>query len=82
MSATLLNFLNELDEILAERDCLRARVAELEAARFNNRPKLGKGDVERIREMGRAGYKAREIAESFDVNKTTVSRILKGEYHK
>lgn len=82
MSNTLLDFLKELDEVIAERDALRQRVDELEAQRFNNRHKLGQGEVSRIREMRRAGYKVREIAESFDVNKTTVSRILRGEYHK
>lgn len=79
---TLLSFLNELDAIIAERDALRERVEELEALRFNNRPKLGQGEVSRIHEMRRAGYKIREIADSFDVNKSTVSRILRGEYHK
>lgn len=80
--STLLSVLQELDEIIAERDDLRVRVAELEAERFNNKPKLGQGEVTRIREMRRAGYKIREIADSFDVNKSTVSRILRGEYHK
>lgn len=80
--STLLAVIQELDEILAERDRLQRRVEELEAQRFNNRHKLGQGEVGRIREMRRAGYKVREIAESFDINKTTVSRILRGQYHK
>lgn len=78
----LLDVFRELDALVRERDALRLRVAQLESDRLDNRPKLGRGEVERIREMRRAGYKVCEIADSFDVNKSTVSRILRGEYHK
>lgn len=74
--------LQELDALITERDFLRAELEALKAKQYNNRPKLGRGEVARIHEMRRAGYKLQEIADSFDVNKTTVSRIVRGEYHK
>ena len=80
--STIVQFLEELDSLLEDNMRLRERVKELEAQRFNNRPKLGKGEVARIHEMRRAGYTVSEIADSFDLNKSTVSRTLRGEYHK
>jgi DNA invertase Pin-like site-specific DNA recombinase len=46
----------------------------------NNRPKLTKRDVLLIRQMKRNGETQAAIAEVFDVNRSTVSRIIRGQY--
>jgi DNA-binding NarL/FixJ family response regulator len=48
----------------------------------NNRPKLTKRDVLLIRQMKRNGETQAAIAEVFDVNAGTISRIIRGYYHK
>lgn len=48
----------------------------------DNRKKLSKRDVLRIREMKRNGCTQADIAECFDINKSTVSRIIRGHYWK
>lgn len=48
----------------------------------NNRPKLTRREVEQIRWMKRAGNTNRELAEIYDVNRSTIYRIIRGEYHK
>lgn len=78
----LLRLLLEVDELYEERDALRERVIDMQAQRHNNAPKLGRGEVSKIHEMRRAGYTISDIADSFDVNKSTVSRTLKGIYNK
>lgn len=69
-------------DLLAQNSDLRRQVAAVAAQHLDNRPKLGKGEVTQIREMHRAGVKMTDIADSFDVNKSTISRIVKGVYHK
>lgn len=80
--STLLTVLKEFDEILEERDALRERVKQLEAKTSDNKRKLSKSEVSSIRGMRRAGFKLQEIADTFDINQATVSRIVRGEYHK
>ena len=60
---------------------LEARVAQLESQVPDNRPKLTREDVSKIHELKRAGYKQSEIAEIFDVNPATISRIVRGIYY-
>lgn len=79
---SIAELVQELNELIAERDELRRRVEELEfVARNENRPKLTDRDARRIRELERAGYTQSDIASMFDVNKATVSRIVRGIYH-
>lgn len=78
----LLQVMSEIMDLYEERRELREQLAAVAAQRLDNRPKLGKGEVSQIREMRRAGVKLADIADSFDVNKSTVSRIVKGVYHK
>jgi membrane-bound ClpP family serine protease len=82
MSSVFWTLVGEVFDVYEERDALRERVIDMQAHRHNNAPKLGKGEVTKIHEMRRAGYTVQEIADSFDVNKSTVSRTLKGVYHK
>lgn len=80
-SPVLLNLLNEIDEILAERSALRERVKELEAQPFNNRPKLSQQEVKDIRAAHRGGMTQIDLANSYGVNPSTISRIVRGFYH-
>lgn len=79
--SVLMAAMRELDRLISDRDALLAKVNELETRRFDNRPKLGKNEVENIKELRRAGYKIAEIADIYDVNKSTISRTLRGVYH-
>lgn len=50
-----------------------------------NRPnakKLTEREVFEIRDMKRRGWTNVEIATAFDVNRATISRIVRGQYHK
>ncbi|WP_280485411.1 hypothetical protein [Nocardia cyriacigeorgica] len=61
---------------------LEAQIAELKA-KSDNRKKLSPRDVQLIRRFGNTtGMPHREIADAFEVNRATVSRILNGTYHK
>lgn len=79
--SSLLAALRELDEIIAERDQLRARVAELEAKPLDNRRKLTDREVLDIRAAYRAGMRQKDLADNYGVNPATVSRIVRGFYH-
>lgn len=48
----------------------------------SNAKKLTGDEVSRIRQWHRAGGKQREIADAYDVNPATVSRIVRGQYHR
>ncbi|SIC88370.1 helix-turn-helix domain-containing protein [Mycobacteroides abscessus] len=48
----------------------------------SNSKKLTKGEAKQIRDMYRKGYKVTELAVIFDVNHSTVSRIVKHVYWK
>ncbi|BBC53844.1 putative HTH DNA binding domain protein [Mycobacterium phage PP] len=47
-----------------------------------NRKKLSDEDVRNIRALRRSGVKQSDIADSYDVNRATVSRIVRGVYHR
>lgn len=65
-------------------DELAAKAAELETRRSeapSNRKVLTRRDVERIRTLHRAHkWRNKDLAEAFDVNKSTITRILNGVY--
>lgn len=77
---------DELTEVFKENNALRAEVAELKLMNGparTNKKKLTKREVAEIRRLGRTtGMTQRELAEIYDINQATVSRILKGVYHK
>ncbi|WP_280444039.1 helix-turn-helix domain-containing protein [Nocardia brasiliensis] len=75
--------------LIGELTEMNARVAELERentalrAKLDNRKKLTSRDVTLIRRFRlSAGLTHQELADTFDVNRATVSRILNGTYHK
>ena len=64
-------------------DLLRAEVSELrEKAKPNNRPKLTMADANKIRWWVQShGASQKWVAQLFEVNPATVSRIVRGQYH-
>ncbi|QIS16443.1 hypothetical protein [Nocardia arthritidis] len=72
----------------ADIETLKRRISELEREntelrrKTDNRKKLSAREVELIRRLGGQGYPHRMLAESFDVNKATISRTINGTYHK
>ncbi|AHB31906.1 helix-turn-helix DNA-binding domain protein [Mycobacterium phage Archetta] len=75
--ADLLNRLNTIvRELVSENSQLKA-----EAEGKASRPKLSPGEVSSIRELYRAGLSQKAIADTYDVNPATVSRIVRGIYH-
>lgn len=48
----------------------------------DNKPKLTKREARDIREMHRLGTTQRELAEMYDVNPATISRTVRGVYHR
>lgn len=83
MSNSLLEHLSAIndlvEDVLAENRSLRQ---ELESRGNTNRKKLTKREAHRIRQLSRGGYSQREIADIYDINPGTVSRIVRGQYHK
>ncbi|AHY27110.1 HTH DNA binding domain protein [Mycobacterium phage Phantastic] len=86
---TLLRVLDEIEDILAENEDLRHEVEKLRAQSLHakgagrpNRKKLSAEEAKYIREMARSGISQAEIAWSFDVNRSTISRIVRGIYHR
>lgn len=49
--------------------------------KLDNRKKLSKRDVTILRDMYSSGYSQTAVADVFDVNPATVSRIVRNEYH-
>lgn len=48
----------------------------------SNTKKLTKSEVSQIRDLKRKGYKVNELADIFDVNHSTISRIVRHVYWK
>ena len=64
---------------------LAARLFDLKqpaAYKPSNKRKLSQSDVKLIHQMKRNGSPNTEIASVFDINRATVSRIVRGIYHK
>jgi DNA-binding CsgD family transcriptional regulator len=78
----LLKLITEIDELIKERDQLRQQVDDLQN-HGGNRKKLSGREVKEIRNLARASdLTQREIADCYDINPATVSRIIRGVYHK
>lgn len=78
----LADFAKALTAVLEENDRLIKENEALKAKPTDNRPKLTDREVKEIRDMRRMGLSTREIADIYDVNKSTISRIVRREYHK
>lgn len=70
-----------LDEIETYVESLEREVKELRA-KTDNRKKLGPADAARIRRLyNTRDLTQRDLADMFDVNDATISRIVRGEYY-
>lgn len=78
---TIVNVVNEFDELLQELNYLRKRVDELENLPRNNRPKLTEQEVRDIRSAYRGGMSQVDLANNYGVNPATISRTVRGLYH-
>ncbi len=78
---TLLAVMKEIDALIKERDELRKQLDVLQEP--NNQKKLTDREVKEIRNLARTSdLTQREIADCYAVNRATVSRIVRGVYHK
>lgn len=69
----------EQNKALIERNTALSTAAL--RAPTDNTKKLSPDDVRRIRRDSAAGLSNRELADTYDVNPATVSRIVRGQYH-
>ncbi|QBP29335.1 helix-turn-helix DNA-binding protein [Mycobacterium phage DirtyDunning] len=69
------------ERLVAENRELRAKL-DTKGPNRPNRPKLDKTEVAFIKDLVRAGVSRRDVARSFDVNPSTISRIVRGQYHR
>ena len=69
----------ELQWCYDEIDRLTGEVARL-SRRPDNRKKLTPKEVKMIRDMHRAGFSQRDLADQFDVSQPTISRLVRGIY--
>ncbi len=78
---TLLAVMKEIDALIKERDELRKQLDVLQEP--NNQKKLTDREVKEIRNLARTSdLTQREIADCYDINSATVSRIVRSVYHK
>ena len=66
--------LDEIARIFASRTAIPPQ--------YENKPKLTKVNVEDIRTLKRCGLSNQQIADVFDVNRSTITRTLNGIYNK
>ncbi|AVO25747.1 helix-turn-helix DNA-binding protein [Mycobacterium phage Morrow] len=69
------------EELARQNRELRAKL-ETKGPNRPNRPKLDRTEVAFIKDLVRAGVSRRDVARSFDVNPSTISRIVRGQYHR
>lgn len=67
--------------LVDENEKLRRQIAAGSTSSPSNKPKLSKRDVEMMRSLSRLGASNTELATAYDVNRATVSRIIRGVYH-
>jgi DNA-binding MarR family transcriptional regulator len=73
--------IREFNSVVAERDEIRRRLDTQFPEPPSNQKKLTNREVTEIRNLARVSHMTqREIADCYDVNPSTVSRILKGVY--
>lgn len=75
----------EVESLLSENESLKIRIQELETrpvAASDNRPKLTAHEVKVVRELFRAGESQADIADIFDLNPSSVCRIVRGQAYR
>ena len=81
-----MNPLERLEKILTEICTVIDDLAKAEqpapAPKQDNSKKLSPRDVKVIRDMKRSGKSVTDIAIIFDVHHATISRIVRGIYHR
>ena len=70
-----------IEALMDENDRLKREIEQLKETR-NNQKKLTDREVSDIRAIKRSGLSNRDIADIYDLNPSTVSRIVRGHYHK
>lgn len=79
---TIAKAIEELEQLVRERDLLADLALMLLNERAeNNRKKLSKKEADEIRRLHRTGVSQTELADIYDVNRATVSRIVRNIYH-
>ncbi|MBM7771937.1 DNA-binding MarR family transcriptional regulator [Actinokineospora baliensis] len=74
------NVQRELDELRARYREVVQDLAVMKS-KVDNRKKLSVAEVARIRRFSKEGRSQAWIADRFDLNRATVSRIVRGIYH-
>ncbi|MDP7733686.1 DNA-binding protein [Mycobacterium paragordonae] len=92
MSDSLLEHLEKLNDlvqgVVRENNELKQKISQMEGTfgqklfGNTNRKKLTAREVHSIRELRRSGFNQASIAQIYDINPATVSRIVRGQYHK
>jgi DNA-binding MarR family transcriptional regulator len=78
---TFVQLVKEIDALIRERDELKQRLETVDGP--TNQKKLTTREVTQIRDLWRSTANTqRDIAEIYDVNPSTVSRIIRGQYWK
>ncbi|ERB55299.1 hypothetical protein N806_29795 [Rhodococcus sp. P27] len=70
------------DELLDEYRKVLSENKELRSKLYDNRKKLTPREVTTIRDAYRSGFSQSELAEIYDVNPATISRTVRGIYHR
>lgn len=80
------NVIEEVEDLIAklvrENAELKEQLGPGSVLAHSNQKKLGPEEVQGIRTLNRLGWTNKSIAETYDVNPATVSRIVRGIYHK
>lgn len=72
-----------INTLLIQNLELKLEVERLTFEKQGNRPKLSDSEVKRIRYMKREGaFSNVQLADMFDVNPGTISRIVRNIYHR
>lgn len=90
MQETLASLVAENDELKAELVSAKAEntlvfsklLVPTGPNRPNNNRKLTSTEVQEIRDAYRGGISQASLADIFDVNRATISRIVRNQYHK
>jgi DNA-binding NarL/FixJ family response regulator len=72
----------QVDALIEENARLRAQIAAGSTSVRSNAKKLTKREVALMKDLKRLGSTNSELATAFDVNPATVSRTVRGIYHR
>lgn len=82
MTGVLADFVAELVALTEHNAALKARVEELEQKQHDNQSKLTKHEVQDIRAAYQGGMSQSDLAAAYGVNPATISRTVRGIYHR